>query len=570
MTALYRTAITLVLFLHIISFNIWSQEKDYNTLSGFKGADMTLFDRYRDNIKDDYSTSMEYAEMFMSRIDSSSAHPVLGIMAEQLSSYYEDKKDIYSKALDWQFRALEIYTALEDESNIAKSQYNIARQYYRLGQFHKTLEYTAKALSYYESNGIENMFQLECYNLNGVVYSKINNTAQAELYFNKLAEGSRRIKDSTRLLSALNNLAFLSGKTGDSLKSEKLLDEAARICEKTGDTALMAYIYLNVAITHIISYPDSGKAEKYIKLAEPLLINQALKGKYHWVKSEQFIARGKDSSAIEELEKALQYYNQGELVMEQINCYSSLMKLYKKVGDSTSYYKTLADKAELESQISPDKMYQELIRHQSELMDSQKAKTKKEQKSLHISYWGLSIGILLAVCACAFIYIRLKNRKIHMRERELDEKQSIQEALEIKKMELFHSERVNNEIVDKLSKIRTETKDPRTREELIRLCMELSNSHDDRQWTELNHYIPGFNSTFYQNLLKEFPDLTVNERRLCVFLNMNLTTKEISEITRQSINSINAARTRLRNKLGLKGDNASIQEFLSKYNQPEQ
>ena len=65
-------------------------------------------------------------------------------------------------------------------------------------------------------------------------------------------------------------------------------------------------------------------------------------------------------------------------------------------------------------------------------------------------------------------------------------------------------------------------------------------------------------------LLKHYPNLTVNERRLCAFLNMNLTTKEISAITRQSVQSINTARTRLRRKLGLKGGGISIQEFISR------
>lgn len=49
-------------------------------------------------------------------------------------------------------------------------------------------------------------------------------------------------------------------------------------------------------------------------------------------------------------------------------------------------------------------------------------------------------------------------------------------------------------------------------------------------------------------------------------LNMNLTTKEISEITRQSPHSINIARARLRSKFNLTGKETSLQEFLSRYN----
>jgi len=48
--------------------------------------------------------------------------------------------------------------------------------------------------------------------------------------------------------------------------------------------------------------------------------------------------------------------------------------------------------------------------------------------------------------------------------------------------------------------------------------------------------------------------LTVNEKRLCAFLRLNLTTKEIAAITHQSIKSINMARFRMRKKMNLETD----------------
>lgn len=81
----------------------------------------------------------------------------------------------------------------------------------------------------------------------------------------------------------------------------------------------------------------------------------------------------------------------------------------------------------------------------------------------------------------------------------------------------------------------------------------------------MGRYVPVFNSDFYKRLIQDFPNLTVNERRLCALLSINLSTKEISGITRQSSHSINVARSRLRNKLGLSDSSVSLQEFLSKY-----
>ena len=96
------------------------------------------------------------------------------------------------------------------------------------------------------------------------------------------------------------------------------------------------------------------------------------------------------------------------------------------------------------------------------------------------------------------------------------------------------------------------------------ICSELKHSKDENQWKEFSTFIPELDSEFSKALTARYPELTINERRLCILLNMNLSTKEISEITRQSTQSINTARTRLRNKLGLTGKDISFQEFFSK------
>ena len=56
---------------------------------------------------------------------------------------------------------------------------------------------------------------------------------------------------------------------------------------------------------------------------------------------------------------------------------------------------------------------------------------------------------------------------------------------------------------------------------------------------------------FEARLIKDFPNLSKTEREICVFVRMNLSTKEIANIRNSSINTINVTKTRLRKKLGL-------------------
>ena len=67
---------------------------------------------------------------------------------------------------------------------------------------------------------------------------------------------------------------------------------------------------------------------------------------------------------------------------------------------------------------------------------------------------------------------------------------------------------------------------------------------------------------FYKALNKKFPDLTNNERKLCAFLRLNMSTKEISAITFQSVHSITIARSRLRKKLNITHSDISLTDFL--------
>jgi DNA-binding response OmpR family regulator len=84
-------------------------------------------------------------------------------------------------------------------------------------------------------------------------------------------------------------------------------------------------------------------------------------------------------------------------------------------------------------------------------------------------------------------------------------------------------------------------------------------------WEELELHYNQMNEPFYRNLLSQFPKLTKNELRLCAYLHLNLSTKDISKLTFQTTRSIEIARTRLRKKLGLKGSAEDLNSFLVRF-----
>ena len=82
-------------------------------------------------------------------------------------------------------------------------------------------------------------------------------------------------------------------------------------------------------------------------------------------------------------------------------------------------------------------------------------------------------------------------------------------------------------------------------------------------WEEFELRFVTTHAGFYDRLQAHCPTLTLNERRLCAFLKLDMTTKEISIITGQTVRAIEIARTRLRKKLSLGQTDTRLFEFLS-------
>ena len=76
----------------------------------------------------------------------------------------------------------------------------------------------------------------------------------------------------------------------------------------------------------------------------------------------------------------------------------------------------------------------------------------------------------------------------------------------------------------------------------------------DKTWQEFETHFNQVDANFYQRLIARFPTLTSNEKKLCAFIRLNLSTKEICAITQRSQKSIEMARTRLRQRLNLLRD----------------
>ena len=171
----------------------------------------------------------------------------------------------------------------------------------------------------------------------------------------------------------------------------------------------------------------------------------------------------------------------------------------------------------------------------------------------------------LIISTILFLYFIQRNRT----HRKNLEKEKFKQELEYKNKELTTNVMYllkKNEFISNISeKLKNLT--PRETEEksehIRRIILELDKSISDSNWEEFEIRFQEVYVGFYNSLSQTHPDLTSNELRLCAFLRLNMTTKEIADITFQSPESIKKARYRLRKKLNLLRDD-SLVTYLSK------
>jgi len=172
-----------------------------------------------------------------------------------------------------------------------------------------------------------------------------------------------------------------------------------------------------------------------------------------------------------------------------------------------------------------------------------------------------------AVLSLIIISLLLNMQRLKRKNLTL-EKDSLKHDLDFKNKELttnvMYLLKKNEFIInisDKLKKSKYNFK-PENRKVIDEIIRELELSTREVSWEEFEVRFQEVHNNFYKNLNEQFPDLTPNELKLCAFLRLNMSTKEISAITYQSQKSISMARYRLRKKLGL-DDHANLITFLN-------
>lgn len=189
------------------------------------------------------------------------------------------------------------------------------------------------------------------------------------------------------------------------------------------------------------------------------------------------------------------------------------------------------------------------------------------------SWWMYLVYFaLLAAVVYAIIYRILKGKKKLDQKIETLEDEKIQIELRSKENELMLS-RMNvvrkNEMLMEIKKTAVSLNNslkeenlPTIKRKVVRLIGQIDTNieHDEDLEAFKNEY-DAIHHNFLMTLGERFPQLTHKDKMLCVYLKMNMISKEIAPLLNISVRGVEISRYRLRKKLGL-GEKESLSDFL--------
>lgn len=254
--------------------------------------------------------------------------------------------------------------------------------------------------------------------------------------------------------------------------------------------------------------------------------------------------------------------------LEQKCTFLREQEMYKDFADNIIIYNKLNDSLkELQNLNDLDKI---MLRKQYKEMEEQLQK-KIEENRIKQYKLVIFIIVLTALAAVVIVLLLLNRKNILLKSKKIKE-EALSKELEMRNRELasnvvilMKKNEVFAEIVKRLHTIKDNAIKDETKDAIDKITKDIEKTIEGKFWDEFEMRFKNVHSDFYNRLIEKYPDLTPSEIRLCSFLKLDLSTKDISSITGQSVPSIEKARNRLRKKFGIAtGENINMSSFIQK------
>ncbi len=491
----------------------------------------------------------------------------------KLSSHYVNY-DI-KKAEKYANQVLQKSLLIKYDKGEANGYYAIARIFHN-SHYDISFKMIQKALEIYQ-NLNDSINIAKSLNMISIIKSNIGELESALEYSNQVMEISLKIGDSTLYAMVLNNIGtYYNINNEDSIALSYFL-KAAQVNLATGHKRFLSINYGNLCFI-MMTKNNLPQAYEYYRKSLLLKIEINDRDGMSWLYemyAHLMEADMKYDSAKYYLHKSLQICHEFNNMKREEVTLQSLQKFYDHSQNIDSAYYWLIKLNALRDSIYDNEKTKNIILYEISLKHKQEQEMNQLIHQTKVFKMALVITLLVLVVlgtVLIIIVLNLRSKRFkNEKHKTIKEKENLESELMSKNQEmttyvmnLVNNNQLAGQVIEKLSSHLDEFS-TQNRKYIQEIIKELSSNLNTDIWKEFEMRFNTVHPDFHHKLLTDFPDLTPNELKLSAFLRMNMSSKEISQITYQSVQSIEKARSRLRKKLNLTNTEISIMCFLAKY-----
>lgn len=434
-------------------------------------------------------------------------------------------------ALEYFLKAADLSKKANDSVLYANALSNIGNLYLERGNLEKGREYFGKSISINETTGNDEALSVDLH-LMSVYYLRKGELDSAKYYFDREVKLSKESNNLRLYIYNLNNLASFQIENGDFENAEKNLFESLRLIDSISPysppTNSRSTIHANLGILYQ-KMEEYDKSLKHFNLAnEDSLFNNV----------PEF--RISLNHNLYQLHWQLKNYELSNYFLDR---YLELREINDKV---------VADH---------NLMSMELKYNYRQLQREHEHKQRRMRLILIASLFIFGLGLLILILFIQKQRIKIRNSRLQKKLQDIQVERLNRELAS----QALNMVRINERKINLINTLRQRLPDFKRENQLIvsGIIDDFEKDKNELAWKEFETRFTEVHSDFYKKLSAINPNLTLNERRLCAFLFLDMTTKEISSITGQSIRAIEQARNRLRKQLNITNANISLNGFLT-------
>lgn len=259
-------------------------------------------------------------------------------------------------------------------------------------------------------------------------------------------------------------------------------------------------------------------------------------------------------------------------------CLKNLVSVFLKSKDYVSFESYWADLLAAEDSL-------EILQNRKQVADMEfvyelSQKDEQLEQIRQRMRWNRILMIALLVMAAALLFflyrwirkfvsrkedlvrekedlVKIKDANVQHLSREVEKREGTMTDLVIY---LHEMKEIVNQVVSSLQQVGNSLSDEKERKSIKSLCLRLSEMLSSNS-TVLNHVVDSKYGDFLDTLATRYPNLSMNERRICAMSLIGFSSKEMANVLDCTAGSLDNSRSRIRKKLEIPAE-MSIPDFL--------